>query len=126
MVVAHHHFAPAPDYLHDMTMPKAKRAMMRFVDLKVDMILEGHLHRAFIGNSLGFYPGIHPERGSIIAQPGTTTLVCGRGREQEKNTFNVIEIYGNAIEVTLLGRQSAQFHATQFQTFLAIGTVNGG
>ena len=100
IVVAHHHFAPAPDYLHDMTMPKAKRAMMRFVDLGVDMILGGHLHRAFIGNSLDFYPGIHPERGIIIAQSGTTTSGRGRGREQEKNTFNVIELYPDAIEVT--------------------------
>jgi hypothetical protein len=39
IVVAHHHFAPAPDYLHDWTMPKAKRAMERFVELRVELIL---------------------------------------------------------------------------------------
>ena len=27
IIVAHHHFAPAPDYLHDWTMPKARRAI---------------------------------------------------------------------------------------------------
>ena len=31
IVVAHHHFAPAPDYLYDQTMPKARRAIDRFV-----------------------------------------------------------------------------------------------
>lgn len=100
IVVAHHHFAPAPDYLHDWTMPKSKRAMMRFVELKVDMILGGHLHRSYIGNSLDFYPGTHRERGIIIAQSGTTTSRRGRGREQEKNTFNLIEVYRNTIDIT--------------------------
>ena len=100
IVVAHHHFAPAPDYLHDWTMPKSKRAIMRFVELKVDLILGGHLHRAYIGNTLDFYPGSHRERGIIIAQSGTTTSRRGRGREQEKNTFNVIKIYSHTIEIT--------------------------
>lgn len=100
IVVAHHHFAPAPDYLHDWTMPKSKRAIMRFVDLKVDLILGGHLHRSYIGNSLDFYPGLHRERGIIIAQSGTTTSRRGRGREQEKNTFNVIDVFPDAIDIT--------------------------
>lgn len=100
IVVAHHHFAPAPDYLHDWSMPKAKRAMMKFIDLDVDMILGGHLHRAYIGNSLDLYPGAHRERGIIICQCGTTTSRRGRGREQEKNSFNVIEIYRDMIEIT--------------------------
>lgn len=100
IVVAHHHFAPAPDYLRDRGMPKAKRAIMQFVELDVDLILGGHLHRAYIGNTLDFYPGAHRERGIIIAQSGTTTSRRGRGREQEKNTFNVIEFYPNTIEIT--------------------------
>lgn len=100
IVVAHHHFAPAPDHLYDRSMPKSRRAMMRFIELDVDMILGGHLHRAYIGNSLDFYPGKHRERGIIIAQSGTTTSRRGRGREQEKNTFNLIEFYSHTIEIT--------------------------
>ena len=100
IVVAHHHFAPAPDYLHDRTMPKSKRAIMRFVELDVDLILGGHLHRAYIGNSLDFYPGTHRERGIIIAQSGTTTSRRGRGREQEKNSLNVIKLYESTIDIT--------------------------
>ena len=73
---------------------------MRFVDLEVDLILGGHLHRSYIGNSLDFYPGLHRERGIIIAQSGTTTSRRGRGREQEKNTFNVIEIFPGSINIT--------------------------
>lgn len=100
IVVAHHHFAPAPDYLHDWTMPKARRAMDRFVDLGVEMILGGHLHRACIGNSLDFYPGRDREHGIIIVQCGTTTSRRGRGREREKNSFNVIEISETSHRIT--------------------------
>jgi 3',5'-cyclic AMP phosphodiesterase CpdA len=100
IVVAHHHFAPAPDYLHDQTMPKSKRAIERFVDLGVDLILGGHLHRAYIGNSLDFYPGNHRDQGIIIVQSGTSTSRRGRGREREKNSFNLIQVDGDAILVT--------------------------
>ncbi len=100
IVVAHHHFAPAPDYLRDSTMPKSRRAIMRFIELEVELILGGHLHRSYIGNSLDFYPGVHRERGIIIAQSGTSTSRRGRGREQEKNTFNLIEIFPQSIRLT--------------------------
>lgn len=100
IVVAHHHFAPAPDYLHDWTMPKAKRAIDRFIDLGVEMILGGHLHRAYIGNSLDFFPGSHRERGIIIVQCGTSTSRRGRGREKEKNSFNLIEVNDDSHTVT--------------------------
>jgi len=100
IVVAHHHFAPAPDYLRDQTMPQAKRAMARFIDLGVEMILGGHLHRAYIGNSLDFYPGNHRDRGVVIVQCGTTTSRRGRGREREKNSFNLISIDQHMFHIT--------------------------
>lgn len=100
IVVAHHHFAPAPDYLHDQTMPKAKRAMTRFIDLGVELILGGHLHRAYIGDSLDFFPGNRRQWGIIIAQSGTTTSRRGRGRERQRNSFNVIRISATMISIT--------------------------
>lgn len=100
IVVAHHHFAPAPDYLRDRPMPKSKRAIMRFVEDNVDMILGGHLHRAYIGNTLDFYPGIHRDRGIVVVQSGTTTSRRGRGREREKNSFNVIDIDDDTMKIT--------------------------
>lgn len=100
MVVAHHHFAPAPDYLYDQTLPGARRAMERFVDLGIEMILGGHLHRAYIGNSLDFFPGNHRDRGIIILHCGTTTSHRGRGREREKNTFNLISIDSGMVHIT--------------------------
>ncbi len=92
IVVAHHHFAPAPDYDGGETMPKAKRALDRFTRLRVDLIMAGHLHRAYIGNSLDVYSGEDREHGIIIAQCGTTTSRRGRAREREKNSFHWIEL----------------------------------
>lgn len=100
IVVAHHHFAPAPDYERDQTMPKARRALDRFVELGVEMILGGHLHRAYVGNSLDVYPGRHRDRGIIIVQSGTTTSRRGRAREQEKNSFNLIRLDEKMLRVT--------------------------
>ena len=92
IVVAHHHFAPAPDYEGDRAMPKSKRAIERFTQLGVEVILGGHLHRAYVGNSLDVYPGIDRTHGITIVQSGTTTSRRGRAREREKNSLNVIEI----------------------------------
>jgi 3',5'-cyclic AMP phosphodiesterase CpdA len=100
IIVAHHHFAPAPDYERDQTMPKARRAMNHFIELGVDLILGGHLHRAYIGNSLDFYPGNVRDRGTIIVQCGTTTSRRGRGREREKNSFNLIRIGSKTVDIT--------------------------
>ena len=100
IVVAHHHFAPAPDYEGGQVMPQAKRAIDCFTDLKVDMIIGGHLHRAYIGNSLDVYPGVDRDHGIIIVQSGTTTSRRGRAREAEKNSFNHIRIAEGVIRVT--------------------------
>jgi 3',5'-cyclic AMP phosphodiesterase CpdA len=100
IVVAHHHFAPAPDYEGGQVMPQAKRAIDCFTDLKVDMVIGGHLHRAYIGNSLDVYPGEDREHGIIIVQSGTSTSRRGRAREREKNSFNHIRVAEGVVRIT--------------------------
>ncbi|MEX0891424.1 MAG: metallophosphoesterase family protein [Gemmatimonadota bacterium] len=100
IVVAHHHFAPAPDYEGGQVMPRAKRAMDRFAELEVELIMGGHLHRAYIGNSLDVYPGQERERGMIIVQSGTSTSRRGRAREREKNSFNLIRVGEDVVRIT--------------------------
>jgi 3',5'-cyclic AMP phosphodiesterase CpdA len=100
IVVAHHHFAPAPDYEGSDVMPRAKRAIDFFESLKVEMILGGHLHRAYIGNSLDVYPGKDREHGIVIVQSGTSTSRRGRAREAEKNSFNLIGVTDSEIRIT--------------------------
>jgi 3',5'-cyclic AMP phosphodiesterase CpdA len=100
IVVAHHHFAPPPDWEGADVMPKAKRALDAFTAMRVDMILGGHLHRAYIGNSLDVYAGADREHGIIIAQSGTSTSRRGRAREREKNSLNVLRLGGGVIRIT--------------------------
>ena len=100
IVVAHHHFAPGHDKVFDVAMPQSRRAIDCFVEQKVEMILGGHLHRSYIGNSLDFFPGHDRERGVIIVQCGTTTSSRGKGLEREENTFNLIEVGTDTLAVT--------------------------
>lgn len=100
IVVSHHHFAPAPDYERDQVMPKGRRALDRFVEMGVEMILGGHLHRAYIGNSLDVYPGRDPDRGIIIVQSGTTTSRRGRARERERNSLNLVRLGEERFRIT--------------------------
>ena len=100
IVVAHHHFAPAPDYDdQNDVMWRAREALDRFNELGVEMILGGHLHRAYIGNSLDIYRSKTPSSGIIVVQSGTTTSRRGRAREREKNSFNLVQV---GPEVTLI------------------------
>jgi 3',5'-cyclic AMP phosphodiesterase CpdA len=100
IVVTHHHWAPAPDYEGSEVMPGAKQALDILTELRVDMILSGHLHRAFIGNSLDVYAGRDREHGILIVQCGTSTSRRGRAREHEKNSFNWIRITDRIIRIT--------------------------
>lgn len=99
VVVAHHHFAPAPDYEGDRPLPRARQALDAFQAMGVDLILGGHLHRAYIGNSLDVYGGQDRARGIVIVQSGTTTSRRGRAREAAKCSYNVIRVTDAAIEV---------------------------
>lgn len=100
IVVAHHHFVQAPDALSDRSMIGGARAMRRFIRGGVDLVMGGHLHRAFIGNSLDFFFDGPRDRGMIIVQAGTTTSRRGRGRERERNTLNIVRLHDSWLEVT--------------------------
>lgn len=100
IVVAHHHFAPPPDFDPVKVMPGARRALDAFTAMRVDLLLGGHLHRAYLGNSLDVYAGLDREHGIVIVQSGTSTSRRGRAREREKNSFNVLRINGPLIRVT--------------------------
>jgi 3',5'-cyclic AMP phosphodiesterase CpdA len=98
VLVAHHHFAPAPDFQRDETMPGAKKILEALEDLGVELILGGHLHRSYIGNALDVSPAAR--RSITIVLCGTTTSRRGRGREREKNSLNVVRVETHRIHVT--------------------------
>ncbi len=118
-VVAHHHLAPAPDYEGDTPLPGARRILDAFKTMGVEMVLGGHLHRAYIGNSLDVYPGPDRDRGIIIVQSGTTTSRRGRAREEAKNSFNVVRIAEDEVQVIhyMHFREGEGFHPFSGHTF---------
>lgn len=98
-LVAHHHLAPAPDYQGDSPLPGARSILDALGGMGVELVLGGHLHRAYIGNSLDVHPGADRSRGIIIVQSGTTTSWRGRARERAKNSFNVVRVGEDRVEV---------------------------
>lgn len=119
IVVAHHHLAPAPDYEGDRPLPRARRILEAFQEMGVHMVMGGHLHRAYIGNSLDVHPGAHRDRGIVIVQCGTTTSSRGRARERAKNSFNVVRVAADRLEVThhMYFEEAAGFAPLSTHTF---------
>lgn len=99
MLVVHHHLLPPPGYERRKAIAKADRMLEAFQEAKVDVVFCGHLHRAYIGNTLDVHPGPERSNGMIVVQCGTSSSRRGRGMEREKNSFNVVDIDGDEMTV---------------------------
>ena len=97
--------------------PQARQSAL--TEMGVELILGGHLHRAYIGNSLDVHPGRRRDQGITIVQSGTTTSGRGRAREQEKNSFNRIRIGTRVVEIThyMLFEQTGRFEPFSVHAF---------
>jgi 3',5'-cyclic AMP phosphodiesterase CpdA len=100
VVVVHHHLIPPPNFGTQRVLANAYEAIDLFSQAGVDLVLSGHLHQAYIGNSEEFYPKGRPP--VVILHSGTTTSKRGRGSEREKNTCNWIRIGAETITVSHL------------------------
>jgi 3',5'-cyclic AMP phosphodiesterase CpdA len=98
VVVAHHHLIPPPSFGSQQVLMNAYEAIDVFSTAGVDLILSGHLHKAYLGNSEEFYPKGRPP--VVILHSGTTTSNRGRGSERDKNTCNWIAFDGDMIVVS--------------------------
>jgi len=116
VVALHHHLAPAPDYESDQVLPGFQRCLGAFSKMKVELILGGHLHRAYIANSLDTYPREDGRHGIVIAHSGTTTSRRGRARERNKNSFNLIGIAGDHMVI------SHYIYVDEEGAFVPVGT----
>lgn len=93
IVVAHHPFLTAPDYEGGKTVRGGQRALRRFTELGVDLILGGHLHRSYVGSSRDTgREAAREDDGILIVQSGTTTSSRGRASEHARNSFNLISL----------------------------------
>ncbi len=100
VVVAHHHLIPPPNFGTQRVLANAYEAIDLFSSAGVDLILSGHQHQTYIGNSEEFYPKGRPA--VVILHSGTTTSNRGRGGEREKNTCNWILVERDSMIVSHL------------------------
>jgi 3',5'-cyclic AMP phosphodiesterase CpdA len=98
VVVAHHHLIPPPNFGTQRVLANAYEAIDLFSRAGVDLILSGHLHQAYIGNSEEFYPKGRPP--VVILHSGTTTSNRGRAGERERNTCNWIQVDDQSMVVS--------------------------
>jgi 3',5'-cyclic AMP phosphodiesterase CpdA len=86
--------SPPPDPAAELRDPAGRSNAYEAIDLfsraGVDLILSGHQHQTYIGNSEEFYPAGRPP--VVILHAGTTTSNRGRAGEREKNSCNWIEV----------------------------------
>ena len=105
-LVVHHALVGAPEGDHIAALPRARRIVRRLAEIGVELVLFGHLHRAFVseGVSNGAAAGDSPV---LLVCSGTTASDRGRGREKGKNSCNLVRVTNDRIAVTRYLRSSA-------------------
>ncbi|WP_298818216.1 metallophosphoesterase family protein [Chloroflexus sp.] len=110
IVVWHHPVALPPTYQRKrVTITNASAAIRLLDELAVDLLLCGHLHVSFVGNTRDFMPDLR--HGTYIVQSGTTTSRRGYGDEHGVNTCNLITVEpdGTRVQHLRLARGSDGF-----------------
>lgn len=98
VVVMHHHVLAPPGDTAKKTIVNARAAVEAMDRAGAELVLCGHIHTAFIGNTLDVSATL--SAGTIISQSGTATSSRGRRWMRGKNSFNIIEIEDQAIRIS--------------------------
>jgi 3',5'-cyclic AMP phosphodiesterase CpdA len=95
IVVTHHPFDLPPGVKGDRVVLRARLAMKVMAEIRIDMLLAGHFHRAGTTQTTARYK-INNYCALIVAS-GTTTSTRGRG---QPNSFNVIQIERPRVKIS--------------------------
>jgi len=103
---------------------RARRAFREWADCGIDLILAGHIHRAFAGAGHSHHGSTEGEaevlrigaHRAIVVQAGTAISTRGRG---EPNSFNTVEVSEAAITVARYSwdAQTGQFRVSDRREF---------
>src|SRR3546814_11146252 len=83
VVCTHHPFLPPPDSPETGLVRRAGHALRTFESVGVDLLLAGHLHRAYTGDVVTHHPVI--KRSILVAQPSTATSTRSRAAPHAYN-----------------------------------------
>ncbi len=105
-LVVHHALVGAPEGDHIAPLPGARRIVRRLAGMGVELVLFGHLHRAFVSEGVPNGPadGNAPV---LLVCSGTTASDRGRGSEKGRNSCNLVRVANDRIAVTRYLRSSA-------------------
>ncbi len=98
IVVMHHHVLQPPGDREKHAIVNADKAVAAMDRAGAELVLCGHIHTSFIGNTLEVSADL--KSGTIIAQSGTATSTRGRRWMRGKNSFNIIEIEDQVIRIS--------------------------
>lgn len=116
ILVTHHNLARAPDYGPEQVLPGHRRYLEAFSGMGVELILGGHLHRAYVATSFDVFPQDPSTAPVVIVHAGTTTSKRGRIRERGENSLNVLRVSSGEIRI-----EAHRFRPGS-QSFRATGT----
>lgn len=104
ILVTHHPFLPPPDSPLTRTIGRQRLAVPIIERTGIDLLLAGHLHRAYVGNLASRHQGL--TRPVLVAQASTATSDRLRG---ESNGYNRILVDLPTVTLELRGWDGAAF-----------------
>jgi 3',5'-cyclic AMP phosphodiesterase CpdA len=112
VLVAHHPFIPHEQDGGAALVGRLPLALQMLEECGCDLILAGHLHRAYSGNQAAYH--VQRKRSILIAQAGTG---ISRRRRNEPNTYNYIEYHADQLRLEVRGWQGERFETIAVKQF---------
>jgi len=100
IAVIHHAMVRAPDYQQDMMLPGAAELTAALMDMGVELVLSGHLHRSYVAASGDVAASVPADPQVWLVHSGTTTSRRGRARERDRCTYNRIDVGEEHLRIT--------------------------
>ena len=99
VLVMHHPLVHSPDHEKHGILPESTLLLESFNDMGVELILGGHVHRAFTSHMKVNVDEKRIGGATLIVHSGTTASNRGRAHEKRRNTLNVLELSSADIKV---------------------------
>lgn len=115
IVFTHHPFLPPPDSPDTPLVNHARSSLRVFENVSVDLLLAGHLHRAYVGDVTKHYTVI--KRSILVAQASTATSTRLRA---EPNAYNWITIDAPRVHIQANAWDGVGFKGMEQESFVKI------